>query len=67
MASLAEQKKEILDKINMTLNNLDARKRELDAKLDKEQNPVEIARLKEDISNLEQQQVAVLEIGRAHV
>ncbi|MBR1507214.1 MAG: hypothetical protein IJ619_04365 [Eubacterium sp.] len=60
MASLAEQKKEILDKINMTLNNLDARKRELDAKLDKEQNPVEIARLKEDISNLEQQQVAVL-------
>ncbi|MBO4863670.1 MAG: hypothetical protein J5517_04855 [Eubacterium sp.] len=59
MGNSAEEKKKILDKMNETLRMLDNAGRDLEAKMDKEDNPEEVARLRKERTIIEQNTTAV--------
>lgn len=59
MGSPAEEKQKIIDMMNQTLNNIEVMRRELSAKLDKENDENQAFEIKKELSRLESQAATV--------
>ncbi|HBZ03159.1 MAG TPA: hypothetical protein DEO83_05030 [Lachnospiraceae bacterium] len=59
MGSPAEEKQKIIDMMNQTLNNIEVMRRELSAKLDKENDENQAFEIKKELSRLESQATTV--------
>lgn len=59
MGSPSEEKLKIIEVMNQTLNNIDKRRRELNANLDMEEDENQVAEIKKELGQLESQATAV--------